>query len=62
MQLRYFLLTIMLFLVSNDFCFAQQSAKLTVPEGTIVHFRPCFCRISIRKLGHQIVNMYYLML
>ncbi len=37
MKLRYFFLTIMLFLVSNDFGFAQQSTELTVPEGTIVH-------------------------
>jgi len=34
MQLRYFFLTILLFLVSVYFGFAQQS---TVPEGTIVH-------------------------
>lgn len=37
MQLRYFFLTILIFLVSNDFGFAQQSTELTVPEGTIVH-------------------------
>ena len=34
MQLRYFFLTILLFLISVYFGFAQQS---TVPEGTIVH-------------------------
>jgi Tol biopolymer transport system component len=37
MQLRYFFLTILLFLVSEDFSFAQQSTEWTVPEGTIVH-------------------------
>ncbi len=37
MQLRYFFLTILLFLVSNYFGFAQQSTEWTVPEGTIVH-------------------------
>ena len=39
MQFRYFFLTILLFLVSEDFGFAQQSTerKWTLPEGTIVH-------------------------
>ena len=37
MKLRYFFLTIILFLVSNYFGFAQQPTELTVPEGTIVH-------------------------
>lgn len=39
MQLRYFFLTILLFLVSEDFGFAQQSTerKWTLPEGTIEH-------------------------
>ena len=37
MQLRYFFLTILIFLVSNDFGFAQQSTELIAPEGTIVH-------------------------
>ncbi|MDE0327450.1 MAG: hypothetical protein OXN27_26275 [Candidatus Poribacteria bacterium] len=39
MQFRYFFLTILLFLVSEDFGFAQQSTerKWTLPEGTIAH-------------------------
>ncbi|MDE0085905.1 MAG: hypothetical protein OXU23_09360, partial [Candidatus Poribacteria bacterium] len=37
MQLRYFFLTILLFLVSEDFSFAQQQTEWTVPEGTITH-------------------------
>ena len=39
MQLRCFFLTILLFLLSEDFGFAQQSTerKWTLPEGTIEH-------------------------
>lgn len=39
MQLRYFFLTILLFLVSEDFGFTQQSTerKWTLPEGAIAH-------------------------
>lgn len=37
MQLRYFFLTILLFLVSQYFVFAQQSTEWTVPDGTIAH-------------------------
>ena len=37
MQFRYLFLMFLLFLVSVDFGFAQQSTEWTVPEGTIVH-------------------------
>ena len=37
MQLRYVFLTIILLLVSNYLCFAQQTTEWIVPEGTIVH-------------------------